>query len=63
MVLKNLMPRINVEFPNIEDLSQIPLFGNFRLFADDTALLYSERERVKADLTSWLTRNRLRLKV
>jgi hypothetical protein len=26
----------------IEDLSQIPLFGNLRLFADDTALLYSE---------------------
>jgi hypothetical protein len=25
-------------------LSQITLFGNLRLFADDTALLYSERE-------------------
>jgi hypothetical protein len=39
----------------IEDLSQITLFGNLRLFADDTALLYSERnwdlleERVNAD--------------
>jgi hypothetical protein len=31
----------------IEDLSQITLFGNLRLFADDnTALLYSERKLV-----------------
>jgi hypothetical protein len=54
-------------------LSQIKLFGNLRLlFADDTALLYSERnwnlleERVNADLTSvgsWLTKNRLRLNI
>jgi hypothetical protein len=40
----------------IEDLSPITLFGNLRLFADDTALLYSERdlleERVNADFTS-----------
>jgi hypothetical protein len=56
----------------IEVLSQITLFGNLRLFADDMALRYSEwnwgllEERVNADLTivgSWLTRNRLRLNV
>jgi hypothetical protein len=49
------MLKIHVEFPQgcvlgpllfllfIEDFSQIPLFGNLRLFADDTSLLYSER--------------------
>jgi hypothetical protein len=29
----------------IEDLSQIALFGNLRLFADDTAFLYADLTR------------------